>query len=41
MQIAKELKVKRILVQSDALSAVDCINSLSLLADIDHVILDC
>ncbi|XP_058724687.1 uncharacterized protein LOC131596129 [Vicia villosa] len=41
LQLAKELKVERILVQSDALSVVNCIISLSLLTDIDHVVLNC
>ncbi|XP_058760957.1 uncharacterized protein LOC131634317 [Vicia villosa] len=41
LQVAKELKVERILVQSDALSVVDCINAVSVRADIDHVIRDC
>ncbi|CAI8584877.1 unnamed protein product [Vicia faba] len=39
--IAKDLKLDRVLLQSDALGAVDCINGYQSIAVIDHIAEDC
>lgn len=41
LQVVQKLKVNRIIIQFDALHVVDCINSISVLTDIGHIVEDC
>lgn len=41
LQIAKDFNLDRVLIQPNELNAVDCINSLLSLADLDAITSDC
>ncbi|XP_058746601.1 uncharacterized protein LOC131619536 [Vicia villosa] len=41
LQLAKEPELDKVVLQSDALAVVDCINGVSLVLDLDPIVMDC
>jgi len=41
MQLAKDQRIKEIVVQTDALAVVECIRGSNSIASIEHIVADC
>lgn len=41
LQVAKDLKIEKFIIQSDALVLVDCINDFDFCAALDPIVIDC